>query len=33
MYRFPTENIFDEQIDCILRFLFEYQPVEQKQQL
>ncbi|MGV2947851.1 hypothetical protein [Acinetobacter sp. AGC35] len=33
MYRYPTEDIFDEQIDCILRFLFEYQPVEQKQQL
>ncbi|MDM1345081.1 hypothetical protein HXZ95_12700 [Acinetobacter pseudolwoffii] len=32
MYRYSTEDIFDEQIDCILRFLFEYQSAEQKQQ-
>lgn len=32
MYRYPTENIFDEDIDCILSFLFEYQSAEQKQQ-
>ena len=30
MYRYPTENIFDEDIDCILSFLFEYQSAEQK---
>ena len=28
MYRYPTENIFDEDIDCILSFLFEYQSAE-----
>ncbi|WP_407306124.1 hypothetical protein [Acinetobacter sp.] len=33
MYRYRTEDTFDEQIDFILRFLFEYQPVEQKRQL
>ncbi len=33
MYRYRTEDTFDEPIACILRFLFVYQPVEQKQQL
>ena len=32
MYRYPTEDIFDEDIDCILSFLFEYQSAKQKQQ-
>ncbi|EXA57876.1 hypothetical protein J504_3431 [Acinetobacter baumannii 348935] len=31
MYQYQTEQMFDEDIDFILRFLFEYEPAEQKQ--
>lgn len=33
MYQYRTEDNFDQEMDCILRFLFEYQSAEQKQQL
>ncbi|MGX5700837.1 hypothetical protein ACWKWF_14835 [Acinetobacter kookii] len=32
MYHYQTQNIFDQEIDFILRFLFEYDSPEQKQQ-
>ena len=31
MYQYQTEQMFDEDIDFILRFLFEYESAEQKQ--
>ncbi|TCB70985.1 hypothetical protein E0H88_06665 [Acinetobacter sp. ANC 4216] len=32
MYHYQTQNIFDQEIDFILRFLFEYDSPEQKRQ-
>jgi len=31
VYQYQTEQMFDEDIDFILRFLFEYESAEQKQ--
>lgn len=31
VYRYQTEQMFDEDIDFILRFLFEYESAERKQ--
>lgn len=31
MYQYQTEQMFDEDIDFILRFLFEYESAERKQ--
>ncbi len=31
MYQYQTEQMFDEDINFILRFLFEYESAEQKQ--
>lgn len=31
VYQYQTEQMFDEDIDFILRFLFEYKSAEQKQ--
>ena len=33
MYHYQTQNIYDEEIDFILRFLFEYAPIQQKRLL
>lgn len=32
MYHYQTQDIFDQEIDFILRFLFEYDTPEQKQE-
>lgn len=32
MYHYQTQDIFDEEIDFVLRFLFEYGTPEQKEQ-
>ncbi|WP_313036359.1 hypothetical protein [Acinetobacter sp.] len=32
MYQYQTQDIFDQEIDFILRFLFEYDTPEQKQE-